>query len=73
MDKHSFTSLKSPATFEEQIQILKKRGLIVNDEDFAIQILRRINYYRLSAYGLSVKNDDQIPLGRNVFSYLQSV
>lgn len=59
MDHQSSPVLKSPATFEEQVQILKQRGLIVEDEDFAIRILRRINYYRLSAYGLSLKNDDQ--------------
>jgi abortive infection bacteriophage resistance protein len=38
---------------------LKSRGLIVEDEDFAIRALQRINYYRLSAYALSLKHNDQ--------------
>jgi abortive infection bacteriophage resistance protein len=40
---------------------LKSRGLIVEDEDFAIRALQRINYYRLSAYALSLKHNDQAP------------
>lgn len=49
---------KKPTTFEEQIKILKSRNLIINDEDKAIDILSRVNYYRLSAYMLSFKSND---------------
>ncbi|MBP1904218.1 abortive infection bacteriophage resistance protein [Paenibacillus turicensis] len=55
--------LKPPATFEEQIVILKKRGLIIDDEDAALKTLQRINYYRLSAYGLSLKSNDRFHSG----------
>ncbi|WP_044479585.1 Abi family protein [Paenibacillus antibioticophila] len=55
--------LKSPATFEEQIQTLKKRGLVIDDEDVAFRTLQRINYYRLSAYGLSLKNNNRFHTG----------
>ncbi|MFD2371571.1 Abi family protein [Brevibacillus sp. GCM10020057] len=55
MTAQSYQISKPPATFEEQLQILKSRGLIVEDEDFAIRKLKKINYYRLSAYGLSLK------------------
>ncbi|WP_157794156.1 Abi family protein [Paenibacillus donghaensis] len=59
MDPQDSVALKPPATFESQLQILKSRGLIIEDEDLAIRALQRINYYRLSAYGLSLKRNDQ--------------
>ncbi|OPX90272.1 MAG: Abi-like protein [Pelotomaculum sp. PtaB.Bin104] len=42
--------LKPPTTFEEQIEILKSRGLVVENEACAYGILHKVNYYRLSAY-----------------------
>ena len=41
---------KSPFTFEQQLQQLKDRGLIIENDDFASFQLRTISYYRLSAY-----------------------
>ena len=46
---------KPPRTFLEQVEILKNRNLIVEDEPSAIDILSRVNYYRLSGYGLSFR------------------
>ncbi|MCK4752702.1 MAG: Abi family protein [Planctomycetes bacterium] len=43
---------KPPLTFEQQIELLKSRGLIINNDSEAIEILENINYYRLSAYFL---------------------
>ena len=43
---------KSHLTYLEQIQLLRNRGLIINDEVFAIIKLQHISYYRLSAYFL---------------------
>lgn len=63
MDQQPSLALKSPATFEEQIKILEKRGLVIDDEDVAFQTLQRISYYRLSAYGLGLKNNDQFHTG----------
>lgn len=63
MDKLPSRSVKVPTTFEEQISILKSRGLIVEDEDLAKRTLQRVNYYRLSAYGLSLKQGDTYNLG----------
>ncbi|QQY78427.1 Abi family protein [Mycoplasma mycoides subsp. capri] len=34
-------------TFEEQIEILKSRGLIIKDEQKAIEILKQENYYNI--------------------------
>ena len=41
---------KSPLTFEQQLQQLKDRGLIIDDDDLALFHLKTISYYRLSAY-----------------------
>ena len=43
---------KSPLTFEQQLQQLKDRGLVIDNDDFALSQLRTISYYRLSAYWL---------------------
>ena len=43
---------KNPTTYEEQISLLKKRGLSIPDEKRAKRYLQQISYYRLSAYFL---------------------
>lgn len=48
--------IKEPKTYEEQLGLLKSRGLIVKDEKQALHILKRTNYYRLSAYMLTYKD-----------------
>lgn len=42
--------LKMHASFDEQIEKMKSRGLIVQDEERARAILQNTNYYRLSGY-----------------------
>lgn len=41
---------KKALTASEQVELLKSRGLVVEDEKLAIHTLTHINYYRLSAY-----------------------
>ena len=43
---------KPPKTLQEQLQILKDRGVSVADEPAACAELSRINYYRFCGYGL---------------------
>ena len=43
---------KAPISYENQLDILKERGLIVKDTSKALSYLKEINYYRLSAYFL---------------------
>lgn len=50
-------------TFDEQLDLLISRGLIVEDRENAISILKRTNYYRLSAYSLSLRNDNVFETG----------
>lgn len=41
---------KKPITIEQQINLLKQRGLQIDDEQKAAKYLSNISYYRLSAY-----------------------
>lgn len=50
--------LKKPKTFDEQIEILKQRGLIIEDENYAKFVLSNVNYYRFTAYLLTFKGND---------------
>jgi len=58
--------LKEPTSFEEQVEILLKKGLLIPDEDKAIRILKTVNYYRLSAYTLTLKKDDTFFAGTSI-------
>lgn len=51
-------NVKPFKTIEEQIEILRSRGLIIKDNKFAYDTLLHINYYRLSAYSLTHRNND---------------
>jgi len=52
-------SLKKALTYEEQVDhLINYHKLLVPDRDQAIYILRSVNYYRLSAYGIGLKKRD---------------
>lgn len=59
MDVPEPIRIKQAKTFEEQLAILKQRGIVVKDSQEAISTLQRINYYRLTAYGLTLKNPER--------------
>ena len=42
--------LKKPTTIEEQIELLKNREVVIEDENFAKKILRIYNYYFVTGY-----------------------
>ena len=42
--------MKEAKTIEEQLEILEKRGLIIENRDRAIETLRNVNYYTLTGY-----------------------
>lgn len=50
--------LKPPLTYEEQVKLLKSRGMIIPDEKRAERLLANISYYRLSAYMLPYKKKE---------------
>lgn len=52
----STTYNKIPLSFQKQIELLKSRHLIIDDEPKALSYLQEISYYRLSAYFLPYQN-----------------
>ena len=51
-------SIKDWKSYQEQLDILKSRGMIIDDEPKAIKYLQNINYYRLSGYSFIFRNID---------------
>jgi abortive infection bacteriophage resistance protein len=51
---------KPPTTFQEQVDLLIKRGLIVEDPKKALLNISRINYYRLSSYFPPLQTKDHL-------------
>lgn len=49
--------LKKPLTYEEQLEKLKAHKLKIGDEAKTLKILQRVNYYKLSDYGLGFRNE----------------
>lgn len=56
--ERSFMSAKKFTTIQEQIEILKSRGLSIPDEEKASDFLTRNNYYRVSGYSLTLRKND---------------
>lgn len=52
--------LKEPTTYKEQILKLKGHGFVVDNEEQAIEFLKNVNYYRLSAYFLPFKRPNEV-------------
>ena len=50
---------KPPTTHERQIEIMKSRGCVIDDEELCRNVLVRVNYYRLTAYFLPYRNTDR--------------
>ncbi len=50
--------MKPFLSIEQQIDLLKSRGLYISDFEFAYDTLLRINYYRLSGYSLTLRKND---------------
>ena len=50
-------NLKKPLGFPEQISKLKEHNLIISDEQSALEVLSKINYYRFSGYALQFRKE----------------
>jgi len=65
------SAVKPFKCIEEQIDILESRGLVIPDKDKAKQILCRYNYYRLSGYTLTLRQNDVFYQGTTFDDVLQ--
>ncbi len=50
---------KPHPTLNQQLQLLKERGLLIDDDELAHFQLRTTSYYRLSAYWYPFRNSEQ--------------
>ena len=50
---------KPALTYEQQVELLKSRGLVIASEEMALHWLERIGYYRLTAYFIPFKEHGQ--------------
>lgn len=51
--------LKTPLNFSDQIErLIEYHNLTIDDPEKAISILMKVNYYRLSGYGIGLKKKD---------------
>lgn len=57
MDKPEYT--KPPLDYQQQLEQLERRGLIIQDEGKALHLLQHISYYRLSGYWYPLLADKQ--------------
>jgi len=51
--------VKSAATFEQQVDSLKSKGIVVTNKAFCCDFFHCVNYYRFSAYLLPFRNEDK--------------
>lgn len=54
---------KPALTFDQQLDLLRQRGLTIPDAERAARWLQKVSYYRLSAYCLPFKNGDAFRAG----------
>lgn len=50
--------LKKPTTYQEQLELLKTRNIVIDDPKHCIEVLESVSYYRLAAYFLPFKIGD---------------
>ena len=58
-------STKDFKTIDEQLEILRSRGLIIDDENIAKDFLLYNNYYRISGYSLPLRKNNTFSKSAN--------
>ena len=52
--------IKQAASYQDQVRILKSKGLIIEDKNDCMQFLKHTNYYRFSAYCESFRYEGKV-------------
>lgn len=53
--------LKKPLTYEEQVdRLVNAHNLRIPNKERAVEILKKVNYYRLTAYGIGLKKKENL-------------
>lgn len=45
-------------SYDDQLDLLESRGLTINDREYALSVLKCVNYYRFSGYSLTLRHND---------------
>ncbi len=48
--------LKKPTTYDQQVELLKNKGIVIENEESCKRFLSRVNYYHFSGYVLPYMN-----------------
>ena len=64
---------KEPKTLEELIRLLKSRGMIIKNEDFAKELLSKVSYYRLSGYWFKYQNKSKSDISTDIEKFYQQI
>jgi abortive infection bacteriophage resistance protein len=66
-------TIKPPTKYEHQVEKLRSKGCIIHDENHVIDILSKVNYYRLSAYFLPFKQHDETYIAGTDFDIVYQI
>lgn len=69
----SSSSIKSPLTFNEQLELLKNRNIVVTNENQALEFLKNNNYYRFTVYALQFREKGEKYKERTKFSTIVNI
>ena len=56
---------KTPLTIVEQIELIKLKGITIEDDAFARRVLTHVNYHRLQAYCFQYEKVDRENIGKS--------
>lgn len=66
--------LKNPTTFDEQVELLKKKNIIIKDPASCVDFLSKTNYYRLTGYYLPfIRKEEEKCFIELEFSRIQNI
>jgi abortive infection bacteriophage resistance protein len=61
---------KAPLTYTQQLELLRSRGLTINDPDEALRFLSHVNYYRLAGYGFLFQKPHDVFVSGTTFEQI---
>ena len=70
---HDYQIIKQPKTYEQQVELIKEKGFIVNNDTECISFLKQANYYRLSAYFLPFRKKNGTYFADISFNRIQRI
>lgn len=65
--------IKPPVDYCQQLEKIEKRGCIIDNEQKALEFLKKVNYYRLTAYFLPFKTQDDRYISGTHFSQVVGI